>query len=250
LDYNGAPYLEDSRMCKRQTAFGVLLAIMLGGAAVPTASAAAYDDAITAYERGDYDAALKLLLPEANAGNANAQYAVGVVYANGNGVAKDPVEAVKWYRKAAEQGLASAQYNLADCYLSGTGVAKDPPIAAKWFRLAADQGDPWAQYNLGRMYGDGTGVPQDWAEAVKWHRKSAEQSDEFAMNSLGARYQAGTGVVKDLVTAQMWFILSAEKKNSVAEENRVKLDALLSPDERGRAADKAAACKAANYKGC
>ncbi len=48
-----------------------------------------------------------------------------VCYADGQGVAKDEVEAVKWYRKAAEQNDAQAQYNLGVCYADGQGVAKD-----------------------------------------------------------------------------------------------------------------------------
>ena len=59
---------------------------------------------------------------------------------DGEGVAKDAAEAVKWYRKAAEQGFAAAQYNLGVCYYSGEGVAKDAAEAVKWFRKAAEQG--------------------------------------------------------------------------------------------------------------
>ena len=69
-----------------------------------------------------------------------AQYNLGACYKNGIGVEKDPAEAVKWYRKAADQGIAKAQYNLGACYESGTGVERDPAEAARWFRMAADQG--------------------------------------------------------------------------------------------------------------
>ncbi|KAB2645301.1 MAG: SEL1-like repeat protein, partial [Verrucomicrobia bacterium] len=41
---------------------------------------------------------------KAKQGDADAQFNLGVCYESGNGVAKDYVEAVKWYRKAAEQG--------------------------------------------------------------------------------------------------------------------------------------------------
>ena len=74
---------------------------------------------------------------DAEQGDAEAQYNLGCRYANGNGVAKDYVEAVKWYRKAAEQGNADAQYNLGTCYDYGTGVAKDEVEAVKWYRKAA-----------------------------------------------------------------------------------------------------------------
>ena len=62
---------------------------------------------------------------KAEKGDAEAQYSLGVRYDNGDGVAKDEIEAVKWYRKAAEQNYASAQYNLGLCYYNGQGVAKD-----------------------------------------------------------------------------------------------------------------------------
>lgn len=55
---------------------------------------------------------------------------------NGWGVAKDQVEAVKWFRKAAVQGYAVSQKQLGDCYMNGWGVTKDQAVAIKWFRKA------------------------------------------------------------------------------------------------------------------
>ena len=63
----------------------------------------------------------------------------GRLLRQGQGVAKDEVEAVKWYRKAAEQNHAAAQYNLGVCYANGQGVAKDEVEAVKWYRKAAEQ---------------------------------------------------------------------------------------------------------------
>jgi TPR repeat protein len=54
---------------------------------------------------------------------------------------QDEVEAVKWFRKAAEQNHASSQYNLAVCYAMGQGVAKDKVEAYKWCLLAAARGN-------------------------------------------------------------------------------------------------------------
>ena len=62
------------------------------------------------------------LRTEADQGNAAAQNNLGVVYANGTGVAKDPAQAVFWYRKAADQGDAAAQNNLGVAYANGTGI--------------------------------------------------------------------------------------------------------------------------------
>ena len=60
-------------------------------------------------------------------------------------------------RGRAEKGEASAQYFLGDMYDFGRGVAKDEVEAVKWFRKAADQGNPDAQHNLGVMYFLGMG---------------------------------------------------------------------------------------------
>jgi uncharacterized protein len=52
-------------------------------------------------------------------------------------VEKNPVEAVRWWQKAAEQGLGQAQYNLGLAYHSGQGVLKDDAEAYFWINLAA-----------------------------------------------------------------------------------------------------------------
>ena len=48
-----------------------------------------------------------------------------MMYATGEGLAKDEREAVKWFRKAAEQGHVSAQFNLANMYDSGKGIPEN-----------------------------------------------------------------------------------------------------------------------------
>ena len=62
-----------------------------------------------AYNAGDYETVLKGLRTPAEQGDAEAQFNLGVMYANGEGVTQDDKEAVKWYRLAAEQGNAEAQ---------------------------------------------------------------------------------------------------------------------------------------------
>jgi S1-C subfamily serine protease len=70
------------------------------------------------------------------------------MYANGQGLNKDDVEAVNWYRKAAEQGFADAQYNLGVMYSKGDGVPKDYVESYKWRVLAASQGDETAKKSV------------------------------------------------------------------------------------------------------
>ena len=100
---------------------------------------------------------------KAEQGNVFAQFILGDTYATGDGVPKDAVEAVKWYRLAAEQGYAAAHYTLGVMYDNGDGVPKDQTEAVKWFRKAAEppvplRGLAMAQYYLGVMYATGDGV--------------------------------------------------------------------------------------------
>ena len=111
----------------------------------------------------------------AAAGNAEAQYRIGVIYENGDGVPKDMKKAVEWYQKAAEQGNAAAQYSLGACYLKGDGVPKDINKAIEWAQKAAAQGNAAAKFLLELCYEIPEGVPADMNRAVEWYQKAAEQ---------------------------------------------------------------------------
>ena len=118
----------------------------------------------------------------AQAGEAVAQFRLGLMYANGEGVPKDEVEAVKWCRKAADQGFAFAEAYVGLMYEEGSGVPKDEVEAVKWCRKAAEHGLANAQLGLGLMYAEGKGVPKDDVEGYAWANVSAvslKQAQDF-----------------------------------------------------------------------
>jgi hypothetical protein len=154
----------------------------------------------------------------AEKGHARAQSNLGWCYEYGRGVAKDEKEAVRWYRKAAEKGAAIAQSNLAGCYEDGRGVAKDEKEAVRWYRKAADQGDAHSQNGLGLMYGEGRGVARDDKEAVAWYRKAAEKGHAFAQLNLGDMYLEGRGVPQDDKLAAQWYRKAAEQDDAVGQD--------------------------------
>ena len=161
----------------------------------------------------------------AEQGDVDAQYSLGLMYDNGEGVAEDDEAAAKWYRLAAEQGDVNAQYNLGVLYFFGEGVAEDKEAAAKWYRLAAEQGNSAGQWALGYLYDLGEGVAEDKEAAAKWYRLAAEQGDVDAQYSLGVMYDNGDGVVEDKEAAAKWYRLAAEQGNSDAQyELAYKLD--------------------------
>lgn len=128
---------------------------------------------VDAYQRGDYATALREWQPLAEQGQALAQYNLGLLYANGQGVSKDDAQAQQWYEKAAAQGHADAQVNLGILYDYGRGVAQDYKKAVYWYRLSAKQGNELAQRQLGLMFERGDGVPQDYVQAYMWYTLGA-----------------------------------------------------------------------------
>jgi TPR repeat protein len=134
-------------------------------------------------------------------------------------------------RARAEQGNVVAQYNLGVMYRDGDGVPEDDAEAVRWFRLAAEQELLEAQYNLGVMYRDGDGVPADYVEAVRWFRLTAEQGYASAQNNLGVAYQAGRGVPEDYVLAYMWWNLAAAQGDEAAQGNKDGLEQRMTREQ-------------------
>ena len=98
-----------------------------------------------AHAQGRYDQASMMLRPLAEtAHHPYAQYYLGIMYLNGQGVAPGPKEARRWITSAAEQGVAQAQYRLGQLYAKGQGVPKDMEIAYAWFSVAAHLGNTQA----------------------------------------------------------------------------------------------------------
>ncbi len=181
--------------------------------------AAGYQEGFTAYERGDFAQAYQIWLPLAEAGDSDAQFGVGVILDNGQGVSENDAEAAKWYRLAAEHGNPDAQFNLALLYDSGKGVEQNKEEASFWYRKAAVTGHVGAQYNLALMYENGDGIDRDPAIAAFWYRKAAEQGHAKAQNNLGVLYDKGVGVAEDKAEAAKWYAAAAEQGFARAQFN-------------------------------
>jgi len=137
-----------------------------------------------AYERKDYVLALKEFTPPAQQGNAEAQLYLGKMYMQGEGVLKDPNEAVKWLKTSAVQGNADAQFFLGSYYLL---PHIDIAEGVKWLRLSADQGQQDAQLLLGKSYLQGDkDLPRDPVQADMWLRLAAKNNLDFYQNELRA----------------------------------------------------------------
>jgi len=139
-----------------------------------------FKEGLAAARRGDYVSAARLWQALADRGDARAQYNLGFLHANGQGVGKDLGRAVEWYTRAAEQGFAAAQFNLGVLYSNDEGLSPDFAAALKWYRAAAGQGDADAQFNIGVAYALGQGVTQDYLLAYRWYDRAAKAGHEKA----------------------------------------------------------------------
>ncbi|KLN61689.1 hypothetical protein WH96_04985 [Kiloniella spongiae] len=105
-------------------------------------------DGKQAFKNKLYEQALKVLLPHAIKGNAEAQYLVGEIYRKALDVEGDEKKGLAWIRKAAEQGHAEAQYSLGFIIENSFGVEGEENKSIYWFRKAADQGHSKARSRL------------------------------------------------------------------------------------------------------
>lgn len=180
--------------------------------------------------------------PVAEAGDAEAQFQLGMLY---NGYAPETdrkvrkTEALRWFRKAAEQGHIEALYWTGLYYRFGLEVvAMDQAEANAWFlkaaekghtgammklgrfREAADLGDPRAQYHLGTQYEE-----EDPAAAMSWYLKALNNAAAGdgrgstageAAYAIAKMYEKDRGVPKNDETAVAWLFKAAERGNPEA----------------------------------
>ena len=141
----------------------------------------------------------------AEAGNPQAQTALGCLYDTGQGVPQDLAVAAAWYRKSAENGYVVGQFNLAEMLRDGAGVAQSDEEAFAWYSQAAMQGYAKAMYNLAMMYVQGEGVPRDHTMAYVWltlaqggDAEGVEEALAIVAKGIGDKVAEGDNIVAEL----------------------------------------------------
>jgi TPR repeat protein len=167
----------------------------------------------------DYGEALRLWQRASSLNDAAAAYNIGIAYRDARGVAQNYATAVEWFGTAAGRGDSNAMNDLARAYQRGRGIAKDMSAAIRLYEQAAALGNERAQYNLGVAYQEGAGLPIDLISAAKWYRASAIQGAAPAQYNLAVLYDEGDGVVQDYVTARKWYEAAARQGHADAALN-------------------------------
>ncbi len=127
-----------------------LLAVLtlLFSLSITPAFAQTVEDGWKAYDVGDYEQAKSIFIPLAEAGNAKAMNAIGLMQDEGNAFPSNPELACDWYEKSAKAGYASGQNNIAVCFIRGEGRPTNFDKAIQWWERAAAQGHLDAQIAL------------------------------------------------------------------------------------------------------
>ncbi len=211
------------------------MAAAVGSAAASTASA------IRDYQKGDYEAALAEFQAQSQKDDPQAIFYVALMYMNGQGCVRQPMEATRLFQKAAYLGSPEAAVALAGAFREGLGVKRDYAQALIWEREAAKAGSAQALKNIGDYYLNGWSVRPDAAEAAKWYWRSAAQGDVSGLMALAGLAKAGAdGVKADPAAAYVLMNAAAKPAGGQKPDRNAAADARnlshkLTADEAERA---------------
>lgn len=189
-------------------------------------------------------------LAQAQAGDKNAQNAIGYAYSNGDGVEKNLEKAFEWFLKSAEQGQLNSIMNVGGwCYLWGNGTTQDNEKALYWMEKAIALGakDDWSlnahatalnnygwDLYTGKKNGSSFGAVKDVDKAAELFQKAADTGRcVFAITNLGNCYQTGQGVAKDLHKAKELYdkaFAAGQQHNDVVDRWLKELDEELAKE--------------------
>ena len=156
---------------------------------------------------------LDTIQTRAESGDAAAQLALAIALRDGEGIAKNDAEAMKWAHQAADQGNADAQDFVGFAYLRGAVVKRNTALAFAYFKEAADE-SAQAAFNLGQCYFGAQGTEQDCAKGIEWWEKAAAKGHGRAAAAAAMAYHAGEGIPRDAAKARQLAERAAQLGNA------------------------------------
>jgi TPR repeat protein len=190
----------------------------------------------------------------AEGGHPVAQWKLGRMYADGDGVTRDDLRAFNYFSNIANAHaedspsapqaaiVANAFVALGRYYLSGIPNSKikaDPDRAREMFSYAASYfGNADAQYDLARLYLNGIGTPRDSRYGARWLGLAAQKGQHQAQATLGQMLFNGDQLPKQAARGLMWLTLardSAAPDETWIKESYNKAIAKASENDRAMA---------------
>ena len=206
---------------------------------------------------GDAKSSVEALKYAAAGGQSLAQWKLGRMYAQGQGVPHDDYQAYQYFDQLIQSynedepdrrdiSAVSNAFVAVGVYclngIANTDVKPDPERALEMFQYAATNfGDPDAQYNLARMYMDGSaGLTKNNMRAARWLALAAEKRHHPAQALLGHLLFVGDGVPRQRARGLMWLTIAKGAAQGPKDDWMIELHqkdyALASDDDRQVAA--------------
>lgn len=234
-----------------------LVFVMLASINVYNVQAATLSEAKEAAASGRITEAAAIYQTLAAQGDAKAQFNLGTMYMNGEGVVANKQQALDWYRRSAEAGYVEAQYTLGVLYFRPEMVGTpDYTSAIAWYKKAAEQGHEKSQLNLGIIYFRGDVIEPDYPQSARWYVMAAEQGNAEAQYNLGVMYANAEGIPADLPRGYMWLKMASENQDASARRMQKRLHMLafvgakMSAEQKAEGEALALKCKQQQGRGC
>ena len=164
--------------------------------------------------------ALELYSNAADKGDVDSQRTLGVIYADGNGVEKNPAIAVTWFEKAADQGDIKSMAYLGILYMDDDNGVTNYQKAEFYLKKVRESDDKSlyanATYYLAALY---SSKYKEYAKAFPFWLELAKMGDDESQLNVGLSYVHGWGVVPNLDSAILWLQKSANQNNYDAQRN-------------------------------
>lgn len=154
------------------------------------------------------------LIKQAEQGDAEAQFKLGLAYYNGDGINRNYRKAYHWFLKSAEQGNSEAQYWVGYMLRKGKKIGTDYKKAMEWFRKSALQDNPSALLHIGGMYHNGEGCKRDVKVAFEYIKKAADLGLPKAYMYMGVWHR----LYGDSIAALSWFEKAADEDEKFLPE--------------------------------
>lgn len=150
--------------------------------------------------RRDYLSSKIILKELADDGDIYACQKLGRRYVDGTLIAKDIVQGIQWFLKAAELGDELSYLHLGDLYIDGKEIKRDCEKAIMWYRKAAELDNRYAQYKLGEIYAE-KGEFYDVEKSLYWYRRAADNCSQNAALKLGMMYEMGLDIEQNYIVS-------------------------------------------------
>jgi len=194
--------------------------------ATPSTSTSAeeiFDQGVSAHKGREFSQAAELYRRACDGGERKGCNALGLMYYNGEGVAKDANRAADLYQRACDAGGSGGCLNLAAMYLRGDGLPKNLNRAADFYQRACDAGAPPGCTRLGLMCSNGEGVAKDLNRAADLFKRACDGGGSGGCLNLGSMYERGRGVPKDLSRAADLFKQACDEGLDLGCENLARV---------------------------